>query len=105
MSLEFLNWMGSCAFISEKCIVFILLLKFAEFTLRMPKNNYYDLKPIFDSEDACIEYLYEHKAIYNTMKCPTHSMNMVKTKKIWRCRKHSCTKRISIFKDFLLKVI
>ena len=65
----------------------------------MPKNNYYDLKPIFDSEDACIEYLYEHKAIYNTMKCPTHSMNMVKTKKIWRCRKHSCTKRISIFKD------
>jgi len=65
----------------------------------MPKSNYYTLKKIFDSGDACIEYLYEHKAIYNEVKCQKHNIDMSKFKKQWRCKKKDCNKRISIFKD------
>ena len=54
------------------------------------------LNQIFDSSEQCIQFLYDHKIIYQEMICPKHKVNMNKNDKRWRCTKRDCNKQFSV---------
>jgi ISXO2-like transposase domain len=65
----------------------------------MTLPNYYELKPIFDCEETCIMYLYEHGILYKELKCPKHKKIMSRYGCLWHCTKYGCSKKFSILKD------
>ena len=54
------------------------------------------LNQIFDSSEQCIQFLYDHKIIYQEMICPKHKVNINKNDKRWRCTKRDCNKQFSV---------
>jgi hypothetical protein len=55
-----------------------------------------ELKDVFESSESCINFLFIHNILYQTMECPKHKRKMSKGKKVWRCTKLYCNKEISL---------